>query len=479
MPGYSVDLTLKAKLLSQNPLGTLPISLATEMSLPTHSRALVPLPPGNIRVNSLGLLDWPTIVEGTACLEWSNRNRVQQGVQGRLVAQDSSVSYPVEGNIQIEVLVNGVVVLTKLTTSDIFSFTSSDLYNYANTLHGNVQFRITPINAAGPGTVRTTPSFDMLATGALVPPEWVLPPYVNYIQGLAMLDMNTFICPTSMHSADPSRIISITSSGITHFSGSETGVCGFADGDRITARYRDVIYAVRDSLGNIFCLDNENKIRKITPDGKASVFATFSGEASSADTRPLHSLTIDGSDNLYVFSNYLFSIMKVTPGGVISSLAGHQKLWNESGMKDGTGADALFQEYCSIASDAAGNIFVKEEIGGASGSEGSMRYCTASGVVTTITGALGRIRGQMAVVGSDVYFTIGSSLSGLPYGLYKCTPAGVTSPVLIGIAAISNIEHLAPDPGGFLAWAGYGPVVGKLSPDGVKTTVYSYPQPTP
>lgn len=458
------DAQINVKNLPFGPRGSVSLSAATALACTMSGRNKKPYPPGNVRLNGLDCASWPVQVDGTATLQWSNRNRVQQGVGGGLVAQDSDTSYPVEGHIQVEVLVNGVVVLTQATTNNIFLFTSSDLYNRATVLRGNVSFRITPINAAGSGTVRNVPSFDMIAKGSIIPPEWVLPPYVGGCTGLVMADTNTFIYPTSDRNDDPNRIISITSAGITHFSGSETGVSGFADGDRITARYHDVRRTVRDSLGNVFCIDNGNKIRKITPDGQASVFATFDTDVPTSEVRQLQSLTIDGNGNLYVFSNYRVALLKVTPGGAISTLA------------DRT---AFSGNQCEIASDASGNIFVKEYWGGVSHDGPMCYYTAATGVVTTITDGFGDSLGQMAVIGSDVYCLLCDAAAGHSAGLYKITPTGGITCLIGGAFAINWMQHLAADPGGFLAWSGYGPTVGRISSSGAKTTVYSYPQPTP
>ena len=64
MAEYASDLTLHAKLLSRNSRGVLPLASAAAMSLTTASRAWAPLPPGNVKLNTLDYANWPATTTG-------------------------------------------------------------------------------------------------------------------------------------------------------------------------------------------------------------------------------------------------------------------------------------------------------------------------------------------------------------------------------------------------------------------------------
>lgn len=162
MSGYATDLNLAVKLLSRNPRGVLAEGDATAMSLLTTSRAWKPLPPGNVRLNGLDYEHWPATTAGDVTLSWAHRNRTLQGTGLPLVAQDASSAATKEGSYMVEVLIAGVV---KRTWSGLTG--TSQVYTLAQRtaddadLGKAVQFRITPVNGALQGTVRTTPGFVM------------------------------------------------------------------------------------------------------------------------------------------------------------------------------------------------------------------------------------------------------------------------------------------------------------------------------
>jgi len=84
-------------------------------------------------------------------------------------------------------------------------------------------------------------------------------------------------------------------------------------------------------------------------------------------------LCIDGSGNLYVTESAGNRVRKITPAGVVTTLAGGTK-----GTADGQGAAAAFNEPFAICIDPTGTLFVAD-----AGSK-SIRKISASGVVTTL-----------------------------------------------------------------------------------------------
>lgn len=137
----------------------------------------------------------------------------------------------------------------------------------------------------------------------------------------------------------------------------------------------------RDAAGNLFVCDRDNhRIVKIAPGGNATVFAGgtmgfVNGTGTSAQFNQPYAITIDGSGNLYVGDRINHAIRKITPAGVVTTLAGN----GSAGFVNGTGAAALFNEPLGVAVDAAGNVYVADYINSA------LRKVTPAGVVSTLT----------------------------------------------------------------------------------------------
>ena len=63
-------------------------------------------------------------------------------------------------------------------------------------------------------------------------------------------------------------------------------------------------------------------------------------------------IAVDGTGNAYVADTYNHSIRKVTPGGVVTTLAGTPGV---SGTNNGTGTAAKFNEPFGLAVDTNGS----------------------------------------------------------------------------------------------------------------------------
>ncbi len=140
-----------------------------------------------------------------------------------------------------------------------------------------------------------------------------------------------------------------------------------------------------DSAGNLFVADFHNHtIRKITPAGAVTTFAGLAGASGSTDATGAaarfyypNGLTIDSSDNLYVADYYNYTIRKITPGGVVTTLAGQALT---SGTIDATGTAARFAGPYAITIDPSNNLYVAEY------RSSTIRKITPAGVVTTLAG---------------------------------------------------------------------------------------------
>ena len=166
----------------------------------------------------------------------------------------------------------------------------------------------------------------------------------------------------------------------------EIGRRGSADGVGAAARFGFMDQIVVAPDGTLFLTDGNETIRKITPDGVVTTFAGQAGSSGSADgvgsaarfNEPT-GMALDRSGNLYVADTYNHTIRKITPAGVVTTLAGTP---GGEGGADGTGSAARFSFPRGIAIDVSGNLYVADP-----GNE-EIRRVTPSGVVTTFAGSL-------------------------------------------------------------------------------------------
>jgi sugar lactone lactonase YvrE len=120
---------------------------------------------------------------------------------------------------------------------------------------------------------------------------------------------------------------------------------------------------VVDSKGNAYVTGKNNKLIKITPEGKATCYAgsnngfngTKDGQGTAARFNGTRGIAIDAADNIYV-ADYT-RIRKISPDGLVSTLAGNDK----AVMQDGNSLTASFYRPEYIAVDNTGNLYVTDE----------------------------------------------------------------------------------------------------------------------
>src|SRR5437660_2528365 len=167
---------------------------------------------------------------------------------------------------------------------------------------------------------------------------------------------------------------------------------GTADGSGAAAQFNRPQSVAVDSAGNVYVADTTNRtIRKITPAGAVSTLAGSPGVAGIADGSGAAAsfgwptgVATDSAGNVYVADFLYNTIRKITPEGVVSTLAGKPAA---TGSADGTGAAARFNGPGGVATDSAGNVYVADT------DNSTIRKITPAGVVSTLAGTAG-VRGS-------------------------------------------------------------------------------------
>ncbi|MEQ2354384.1 Ig-like domain-containing protein [Pseudoalteromonas piscicida] len=159
---------------------------------------------------------------------------------------------------------------------------------------------------------------------------------------------------------------------------------GYADGTGTAASFKSPYDVVTDSNGNVYVADYGNHvIRKITPEGVVTTLAgsgsagSDDGTGSAASFNFPKAVTLDSSGNVYVADSSNNTIRKVTPAGVVTTFAGS----GTYGSDDGTGTAATFAAPTGITIDSNGNLYVVET------NPHIVRKITPAGVVTTFAGS--------------------------------------------------------------------------------------------
>jgi sugar lactone lactonase YvrE len=207
---------------------------------------------------------------------------------------------------------------------------------------------------------------------------------MNYPAGVAVDSAgNLFIADRQNH-----RVRKVTPNGlISTVVG--TGTAGFRGdgGPAISAQLNLPGYLAVDAADNLFITDYGNqRIRKVSPDGvintvAGSGSAGFSGDGGAATSARLNNpacTTVDSLGNLYIADAGNARVRRVTPGGIISTVAGN----GSTGFTgDGGPATAARLSYPSgVSADAGGNLYI--------GDYGNhvVRKVTAGGAISTVVG---------------------------------------------------------------------------------------------
>jgi sugar lactone lactonase YvrE len=167
------------------------------------------------------------------------------------------------------------------------------------------------------------------------------------------------------------RVRKITPTGeVTTFAGSTTATGGNVDGQGTVARFNNIKSITINTQGTLYVMDGgNNKIRNITPAGAVTTLFNNFGAGNVLYMSP--------QNVLYLAINRGLGIVNQTNGVMAGLLAGG----STTGFADGTGTNAKFNLIAAMSADTEGNLYVTDQ------SNYRIRKVTPAGVVTTVAGS--------------------------------------------------------------------------------------------
>ena len=176
------------------------------------------------------------------------------------------------------------------------------------------------------------------------------------VPALAIPVLSLFLCAWP---AQPQVITTIAGSGAEGFSGD--------GGLAINASLKYPRAIPVDSTGAVYIADSGNyRIRKVSSNGIIATLAGtgvmgYSGDgglAVDAEVSDVSGLVLDGAGNVYLGDASNRRVRKITPAGVITSIAG-TGIQGFSG-DGGPATSAMLGRPFSLAIDASGNLYIAD-----------------------------------------------------------------------------------------------------------------------
>jgi len=256
------------------------------------------------------------------------------------------------------------------------------------------------------------------------------------------------------------------------------GAPGWTEGTGTAVRFNQPSGLAVTVAGTTFVADTGNHvIRQLTAAGVSSTLAgtgqvagSLDGTGTGAGFNGPTDLAMDGTGNLYVVDAGNQTIRKVTPAGVVTTLAG---VAGSAGDLDGNANTALFNGPTALALDQYGNVYVADT------GNGAIRVVSTAGRVTTLATGFADLQG-LAVDATDHIYAADAATNAI-YVLTSVAPTAVLAGIpgtmgsTDGAAAAATFNQptrLTLDAAGnlYIADAGNG-TVRMLTPAGAVSTV--------
>ncbi|HET7868187.1 MAG TPA: hypothetical protein VFL86_27575 [Burkholderiaceae bacterium] len=166
----------------------------------------------------------------------------------------------------------------------------------------------------------------------------------------------------------------VTPDGVTSVLAGTERAIGTEDGTGPAARFFSPKALAVDAAGNVFVADEDSGLRRVSPEGV--VTSLRSGLLS----RPT-GVAVDAAGSVYTMDSPAQRLIKFTKDGTASVLAGTIGSSSRDQTRDGPGDQASFFRVLALAMDAQGNVYLGDDV--------TLRKVTPSGVVSTLAGRAG------------------------------------------------------------------------------------------
>lgn len=234
------------------------------------------------------------------------------------------------------------------------------------------------------------------------------------------------------------------------------GQAGSTDATGAAARFNFPLGTATDSAGNAYLADESNHIiRKVTPAGVVTTLAGTAGQSGSADgtgaAARFHSpasVAVDANGNVYVVDTLNHTIRKITAAGEVTTIAGSA---GQAGSDNGTGAAARFNAPQDLVlnrgttpANTGTDLYIAD-----TGNHTIRRLVIATGVVTTLAGAPGQT-GTEDGPGTSARFNFPSGIAiDATNRIYVADSANHTIRVVTSTGSVSTLAGTAGTAGAF------------------------------